>query len=107
MIIVIDTNIIFSGLLNPEGTISDLLLNSSDTFDFIAPIVIIGELEKQNARLLRISGYAENELNFLKRIVLKKIELINMESISSASWEKAIELTKVVDQFDARSLRYL
>jgi predicted nucleic acid-binding protein len=101
VIIVVDTNIVFSGLLNPEGTISDILLNSSDAFDFFAPIAIIGELEKHHKKLLRLSGYSEEDLNFLKRILLKKIELINLESITPVSWEKAIALTKDVDEFDA------
>lgn len=45
MKVVIDTNIIFSGLLNPNGKISDLLLNSSDKFDFYSPTYVLDELE--------------------------------------------------------------
>lgn len=101
MIVVVDTNIVFSGILSPEGTISDLLLNSSDTFDFFAPTYILRELEKHHRKLLKISGYLEDDLNFLKRILLKKIDLIDLETISPATWEKASELVKDVDAFDA------
>jgi predicted nucleic acid-binding protein len=101
VIVVVDTNIVFSGILNPEGTISDLLLNSSNNFDFFAPTAIIQELEKHHKKLLRISRYSENDLNFLKRILLKKIEIIDLESIAPSTWEKAIELVKDVDEFDA------
>lgn len=101
MIVVVDTNIVFSGILNPEGTISDLLLNSSDNLDFFAPTAIILELEKHHKKLLRISGYSKNDINFLKRILLKKIEIIDLESIAPSTWEKAIELVKGVDEFDA------
>lgn len=101
MIVVVDTNILFSGTLSPEGTISDLLLNSSDTFDFFAPTYIILELEKHHNKLLKISGYSEDDLNFLKRILLKKIELIDLETIKPETWEKARELVKDVDAFDA------
>jgi predicted nucleic acid-binding protein len=45
VILVVDTNIVFSGFLSPEGTISDLLLNSSDSFTFYATSAIIGELD--------------------------------------------------------------
>jgi predicted nucleic acid-binding protein len=34
-------------------------------------------------------------------IVLKKIELIDIESIRESTFEKSIELTKNVDEFDA------
>jgi predicted nucleic acid-binding protein len=46
VILVVDTNIVFSGILSPEGTISDLLLNSTDSFSFYAPSAIIDELDK-------------------------------------------------------------
>lgn len=62
MIVVVDTNIVFSGILNPEGTISDLLLNSSNNFDFFAPTAIVQELEKHHKKLLRISRYSESDL---------------------------------------------
>lgn len=37
----------------------------------------------------------------MKRIVLKKIDLINLESISHKSWIYAIELISNIDKFDA------
>jgi len=99
--IVVDTNIIFSGLLSPNGTISDLLLNSSNTFDFYSPTYLLDELENHKKKLLKISGLSENELDFLQRKLFKKIDLIDLESIRESTWEKAIELTKNVDEFDA------
>ena len=101
MILVVDTNIVFSGILNPEGTISDLLLNSSDNFKFFSPNAIIQELEKHHKKLLKISRYSEKDLNFLKRILLKKIEIIDLESIQASTWDKAMELVRGVDEFDA------
>lgn len=35
--IVVDANIIFSGLLNTNGKIGDLLINSDKILNFIAP----------------------------------------------------------------------
>jgi predicted nucleic acid-binding protein len=100
VIIVVDTNIVFSAILKPEGTISDLLLNSSENFDFYAPTSIIQELEKHHKKLLKLSGYSEKDIRFLKRILLKKIEVIDLESIAPSTWAKAFELVKDVDEFD-------
>ena len=100
MNIVVDTNIIFSGILSPNGTISDLLLNSSTTFTFNAPSAILKELERHHKKLLKLSGLLEDELEFLKRTILKKIDLIDLEAIRQTTWEKAIELTKNIDEFD-------
>ena len=101
MKIVVDTNIIFSGLLNPSGTISDLLLNSSNTFDFYSPTYLLDELENHKKKLIKISGLSDKELDYLQRNLFKKIDLIDLESIRESTWEKAIELTKEVDEFDA------
>ena len=101
MKIVVDTNIIFSGLLSPSGTISDLLLNSSNTFDFYSPTYLLDELENHKKKLIKISGLSDKELNYLQRNLFKKIDLIDLESIRESTWEKAIELTKEVDEFDA------
>ncbi len=101
MIIIVDTNIIFSGLLNPNGKIGDLLLNSTDSFDFFAPTFILDELKNHHHKLIKISKLPKDELEFLKRILLKKIELIDLENLSNKSWEKSIELVKDIDEFDA------
>lgn len=101
MILVVDTNIVFSGILSPKGTISDLLLNSSNSFTFYAPSAIIDELDKHHKKLIKISGLSDSEIQFLRRILLRKIELIDLESIRSKTWKRALELTEGIDQFDA------
>ena len=77
MKIIVDTNIVFSALLNPSGKISDLLLNSHPIFEFIAPDFLLDELDKHRNKLLKLSGYTKSDLAFLVRMVLKKVEIIN------------------------------
>lgn len=101
MKIVVDTNIIFSGLLSPNGKISDLLSNSSGKFEFYSPTYLLDELENHKKKILKITGFSKSELEFLKRNIFKKIDLIDLESIRESTWEKAIELTKNVDEYDA------
>jgi len=99
--IVVDTNILFSALLNSSGKIADLLLNSYQTFEFLAPGFILDELEKHRGKLLKLSGYSDENLTFLIRIVLKKIEIIDLEIISPEARKKSIEITSEIDEFDA------
>ncbi len=99
MNLVVDTNIIFSALLSPNGTISDLLLNS-DNVDFYSPTFVLEELENHKEKLKKLSGYSAKDLEFLIRIVFKKIDLIDIESVKESTWAKSIELTKEVDEFD-------
>ncbi|WP_409079689.1 PIN domain-containing protein [Salibacter sp.] len=53
MIIVVDTNIVFSAILSPNGTICDLLFNSLNTFDFYTPTALLDELEHHHQKLLK------------------------------------------------------
>lgn len=101
MKVVVDTNIIFSGLLNPEGKISDILLNSFEFFEFYSPTFVLEELKNHKEKLLKISGYAEEDLDFLQRILFKKIELIDVQNLKKSIREKSFEITKNVDEFDA------
>src|SRR5690606_231483 len=93
-------NIVFSGLLSPKGTISDLLLNSSDTFDFYSPTFVLDELHNHKNKLLKLATYSEKELDFLLRILFKKIDLIDLETIQQSTWENAITLAENIDEFD-------
>lgn len=101
MKIVVDTNIIFSALLGPNGTISDLLLNSSDIFEFYSPTFLLDELKNHRTKLLKLGGYSAKELDFLQLTILKKIDMIDLQSIPQSTFEKSIELTKNVDEYDA------
>lgn len=101
MIIVVDTNIIFSALLNPTGKIGDLLLNSSTVFEFYAPTFILEELNNHHQKLMNISKLQDDEISFLKRTLLKKIELIDLAIISTKTWDESIKLLQNIDEFDA------
>jgi putative PIN family toxin of toxin-antitoxin system len=99
--IVVDTNIVFSGLLTPNGKISDLLMNSDNKFEFYSPQSILEELDRHHNKLCSISKLQTTEINFLKRLILKKINIIDLEIVSIENWHRAIELTNNIDEFDA------
>lgn len=101
MKIIVDTNFVFSALLNPSGKISELLLNSHPIFEFIAPDFLLDELDKHRNKLLKLSGYTKSDLAFLVRMVLKKVEIINLEIISSEVCKESIEIASDIDEFDA------
>lgn len=100
MNVVVDTNIVFSGVLSGQGNISSILLNSEYRFEFYSPSIIVDELDKHHRKLIGCSKLPETELQFLKRLILKRIELINIDIISYPNWEKALELTKIIDEYD-------
>jgi len=42
--LIVDANIVFSGIINSKGKIGDLLINSKNKFDFIAPDFLWNEI---------------------------------------------------------------
>ena len=48
MKIIVDANIVFSGILNTNGKIGDLLINSKKQFEFIAPDFLRTEITSKN-----------------------------------------------------------
>ncbi len=99
--IIIDTNIIFSALLNTNGTIGDLLFNADGIFEFYSCSYMRHEIKKHWEKLKRISKLSEEELNESRFKVFSKIKFINEELIPEKTWLAAEELVKDIDMDDA------
>ncbi len=54
MKIIVDANMVFSAILNPDSRIGDLLINSGNIFDFIAPDFLRIEIRKHHMKLARL-----------------------------------------------------
>jgi predicted nucleic acid-binding protein len=95
--IILDTNIIFSGLLNTNGTIGDLIFDSDIVFEFYSCDHMRFEIEKHWDKLKRISKLTDKELQESLFRLFTKIHFINEEQISEKIWLKAENLTGDID----------
>ena len=77
MKIVVDTNIIFSAILNTNGKIGDLLLNSDDVFQFYSPDYTQDELKEHHRKLETLSKLNFDEIEKVKALLFKHIRFIN------------------------------
>ncbi len=100
MKIVLDTNIIFSALLNTNGNIGKLIFNSSNIFSFYSCNYMRYEISNHWKKLKYISKLNDNELEKAKFLIYEKITFINEEIIEQKFWEKAIQLTQKIDEDD-------
>ncbi|MEO8146958.1 MAG: PIN domain-containing protein [Bacteroidia bacterium] len=99
--IIIDTNIIFSALLNTNGTIGDLLFNSYNHFEFYSCSYMRYEIEKHREKLKRISKLSDTELEEARFKIFDQINFINEELIPAKTWLAAEEITKEIDIDDS------
>ena len=75
-------------------------MNSEREFSFFTPVFLIQELELHHSKLLKISGFTEDDVKFLKRTLFHHIEFIDPEIIQPESWLKGFEITNDIDEKD-------
>jgi len=97
MKIIVDTNIIFSALLNSNSTIGDLLFNSEKHFEFYSCSYMRDEIQKHWERLKKISRLSDKQLQSSYTQVLSKLKFINEEIIPAETWLASEEITKGID----------
>lgn len=102
--VIVDTNIIFSCLLNTQGKIGDLLFNSDEVFEFYSNDYMRLEIHKHWSKLKKISKLTDDELETAYEKLLSKLIFINEESIPVEIWEKAQQL---VADFDLDDLDFV
>lgn len=100
MKIIVDANIVFSGILNSNGKIGDLLLNSNRIFKFIGPEFLRKEIFKHYDRLSKISGLSIERIKESEFQIYKNLTFISEEQISEWAWLAANKLVEDIDPND-------
>ena len=99
-IIIVDTNIVFSSILNPKSKIGDLILNSKDCLSFYCPSFLRVEIEKHKEKISEISGLSFPEIDELKSLVFSHLVFISEEQVPFKIWYRTAELLREIDSDD-------
>ncbi len=100
MKIIVDANIVFSGILNTNGKIADLLINSHKHFDFIAPNFLRTEIKKHHVRLAKISKLSLEQVKEAEKQLCNEITFVEENKLKESVWRNAQKLTDDVDPKD-------
>lgn len=100
-VFIVDTNIVFSTILNPNSSVGEILLNSRDCITFYAPAFLRLELNKHRKKLIRLTGLSDEQLEELKLIALSRIQVINEELIPFRIWRESARILREIDSDDA------
>jgi hypothetical protein len=98
--IIVDSNIVFSGLLNTNGTIGDLLFNSEGIFEFYSCSYMQLEIEKHWPKLKRFSKLTDEQLQVSRNKMFAKLHFINEELIPPKIWLAAEKMVAEIDVDD-------
>lgn len=81
MRIVVDTNIVFSAVLNTNSRIGRILLTPRSRFVFYATSQLQRELNEHKIKLKKIGGYSDDDLDLIIEMLMRKIKIIDVELI--------------------------
>jgi len=100
MNIVVDTNIVFSALINSRSTIPEIIVTPYTNFRFYTSEYLFDELEEHKNKLQKASKLSEKEINRTKTELFKYINTISLEIIPTEIWQQAKDLTFDIDPDD-------
>jgi predicted nucleic acid-binding protein len=89
MKVVVDTNIVFSAILNSDGKIGDLLLNSGKYIDFYSAEYLRYEIANHYEKLSKISKQPIEKIIKTEYFITRAIKFISEEQIAEITWRSA------------------
>jgi predicted nucleic acid-binding protein len=106
MKVIVDANIVFSAILNTDGRIGDLLLNSGGLVNFVSPRYMSSEVKKYFSKIQFLSGKSLEEIERIYFKIQKVITHISEEQVPQEIWIKADEILKDIDPKDTPYLAF-
>jgi len=97
MKIVVDTNILFSAILNSQSRIGQIILHPSRKHKFYSVKFLQKEIQNHFNKISKITKLSDEEIYELIEILYSRIHFISDELIPIETITKADELTKAVD----------
>ena len=100
MKIIVDTNIVFSAILNSNSRIGKILLTSKEHFQFFSCNYLWVEIQRHHKKLLKLTGLPENELAELEELLTRHITFIDERLIPKDLLTKTEIQLKAIDPND-------
>ncbi|MEQ8530246.1 MAG: PIN domain-containing protein [Imperialibacter sp.] len=100
MKVIVDANIVFSAILNTNGKIGYLLLNSTSLIEYVAPEYMIYEVKKYFSKIEKNTNKPFDEIERIYASTIKNVQLISESEIPFQHWITAEEIVSGIDPKD-------
>ena len=97
MIVISDTNIIFSCFYTPNGAIASILKDERNRLQFIAPSYLLEEVIEHLPILMKNNNITKRKVLEILKNITKNITFYNLEDIEPKNKEKAFRIAKDID----------
>lgn len=98
--IIVDSNILFSAMLNINSRIGQILINGQEFFDFYAPKYVKTEIFEHQDKIKRIAGLTSEEFLEVYELVLKNVTILNHSILPRKDYKRAFEYCQHIDLDD-------
>ena len=89
MRIVVDTNVVFSALLNTNSKIARVIFQPKTRLNFYSTNQLLEELEEHKQKILTLSGYTEQELDRIITLISRKKQVYQHHAYSFGNLPKS------------------
>ena len=100
MIVISDSNIIFSCFYTPNGVIASILKNKKNKLQFIAPSFILEEVKEHLPEIMKDNLLTKRKANALLKEFTQNITFYELKDIKKQNREKASKIAKNIDPDD-------
>ena len=97
MKIVVDSNIVFSAILNTQSKIGQLLIVGAKYFDFYSVGLLKEEIQNHKQKILKTTGFDEIRYYTAYQSIIDCITFLDDIVIGESAVDKAYKLVKDVD----------
>lgn len=99
--IIVDSNILFSALLNINSKIAGIIINGQEYYDFYAPQYARLEILKHQNKIKKIAQLNDEEFLEVYQLIFGYITVLNHSILPQKDLKKAIEYCEDIDIDDS------
>jgi len=100
MIVISDTNIIFSCFYTPNGVMASILKDKKNRLQFIAPSFLLEEVKEHLPEIMKDNHLTKRKATALLKEITQNITFYDLKDIKRENRDKAREIAKNIDPDD-------
>ncbi|RLD81411.1 MAG: hypothetical protein DRJ10_06245 [Bacteroidetes bacterium] len=100
MKIVVDSNIVFSAILNTRSNIGQIITIGAKHYDFYTTYLLKVEILNHKHKIQKITGFNDERFTEIFELITSKIRFVDEILLSNKDLESALLLTRDIDEDD-------
>lgn len=106
MIVISDTNIIYSYFYKPKGVIATILSDKKKTIQFTAPDYLLDEVEEHLPEIMKDNHLSKQQASALLKEFIQNITFFKVKDIPKEYINKAKDIAQSIDPDDYPFLHF-